>query len=569
MLKALSVRNFALVESINLEFKRGLNILTGETGSGKSILIDALGLILGDRASVDYIRHSCDTLRVEAVFDISDLHEVKTVLNDQEIPYEEDQALIISRRLGRGGKNSILVNGCHVTLNVLRLLGQKLVDIHGQHENQALLRQETYLGFIDSHNPQIAAYLDRYQQIYQQWVHCLQEYDTALNSTRERMQRLDILKWQTQEIAAAGLTADEEEQLDQQIKLQANAEKISSGVAKAYGLLSQGNKGYGGIVAGMAEVRREIDTAARYDQRLETMLAVIADCLYQLEELSRDLRDYTEQLEFEPQTLAKLQERMDVIYKLKRKYGATLPDVINYYEQALAELQTIENSDQRIAQLAQRKVELEAELSELAASLDELRSQAAASLEAEIGQHLQDLGMRNAKMLVRINKLTKFTPKGCNEAELLFSANPGEEPRLLNKVVSGGELSRIALAIKAISASRDDVGTMIFDEVDAGIGGQTGQMVAEKIALVAAQTQVLCITHLPQIACMADQHIYVEKLVEQDRTFAQARTLDAGGRLHEIARMISGNNFSQAAINNAADMLQCAKKIKEKWKNKA
>jgi len=569
LLKTLAVKNFALIESATIEFTDGLNVLTGETGSGKSILIDALGLILGNRASVEYIRQGCDALRVEAVFDVGNLLGVKRILEDQAIPLEEDQSLIISRTLTRTGKNTILANGCHITLNTLRQIGQRLVDIHGQHENQALLRQDTYLGFVDSHDPQIASCLAEYQKLYRQWEACVREYDNLQNTTRERMQRLDILQWQTQEIAAAGLKADEEEQLAQEVKILTNAEKIASSVNKAYALLSQGSKGVSSVLDQLAETSRELDAAARFDQKLAPISTVITECLYQLEEAARELRDYKDSFDYQPQDLARLQERMDVIYKLKRKYGPTVADVLAYYQQALAELATLENSDQHLAQLKELKDRLEDELSTAADKLDKLRRQAAKDLEEAVGAHLRDLGMADAKLLIQTVKTDHFTARGRNEVELLFSANPGEEPKRLSKIASGGELSRVALAIKAVHAGHDDMGTMIFDEVDAGVGGATGQRVAEKIALVAGQKQVLCVTHLPQIACMADQHLYVEKKVANERTYAQVRLLQPQERLYEITRMISGSAVTQAAIDNAAEMLHQASKIKEKWKNKA
>ncbi|MBP2634196.1 MAG: recN [Firmicutes bacterium] len=569
MLKSLAVNNFALIDKAYIEFVAGLNILTGETGAGKSILIDALSVIVGGRASLDSIRSGADDFRIEAVFDITRLPAILTELDEQGITPEEDGTLILTRRLSKHGKNSIHINGCQATLTTLRKIGEHLVDMHGQHENQALLRTEVHQVLTDMFSPEIAPKLEEYRQVYTKWHKVKNELTSLTQDSRERLQREEMLSWQTQEISAAALTPGEEESLEVNVKVLANAEKIANAVSRSYMLLSQGNKGFTGVVSCLADIKRDLETAVRYDTALNDQLTAVTESLYQLEETMGDLRNYQENIDFNPAKLAKLEDRLDVIHKLKKKYGATIRDILNYYEQAKAELENITNHDERLNQLEQLETHLGKEIRKLADILDNLRQTAGQELSRQISTHLADLGMPKAKFTVDIRKSEHYTVNGANDIVFLFSANLGEEPKLLPKIISGGELSRIALAIKTVCSERDETVTMVFDEVDAGIGGQTAQKVAEKIARIAAfDKQVLCITHLPQIASMADHHIYIEKVVEEERTATRVIPLTPEGQLTELARMSSGE-ITKLSMDNAAQMLEIAQHKKENWKNKA
>lgn len=568
MLKSLTITNFALIEQIQVEFDEGLNILTGETGAGKSILIDALSVILGNRASVDTIRTGCDFFRVEAVFDISRLSSIHKILDYQGINVEDD-ALIISRRFSNQGKNVILINGCQVTVAILKQIGEKLVDMHGQHENQALLRPESYLGFLDNFDEKTRELLEQYRILYSSWLELIKQQSLLEQNSRERAQRIDMLTWQINEIKAVGLKLDEDEEIEKQIPVLANAEKITNAVNHAYILLDQGSNGVRGILPALAEVKRELEIILRYDRRVEGQLTVVSDALYQLEESCMDLRAYGDEIDFDPQHLAKLQERMDVIYKLKKKYGTNINEILEYYDKAVAELADIENYDQKLTHLNLQKLKLEKELSYASQKLNSLRQQSSRELANQICGHLADLGMPNAKFIIEVMPTAKFTFNGSDEVLFLFSANPGEQTKPLHKIASGGELSRIALAIKTVCAHRDTIGIMVFDEIDAGIGGQAGHMVAEKVTKVACARQVLCITHLPQIACMADRHIYIKKQVEGERTNTVIDILEKEEQLLELSRMISGNDITKVSLENAKQMFKSAHLKKEKWKNKA
>lgn len=564
----MTVTNFALIEQAMVEFDEGLNILTGETGAGKSILIDALSVILGNRASVDSIRTGCDFFRVEAVFDLSQLSVIHTLLEDQGIVLDDEATVIISRRFSRLGKNTIMINGCHITVSALRQIGEKLVDMHGQHENQALLRPEAYLAMLDALDGRTRMALEQYRKVYTNWVEIIKELSILEKNSRERAQRIDMLNWQAKEIATAELKIGEDEELDQQILVLANSEKIAKAVNHAYILLEQDGEGMSGVLPTLAEIKRELEIAVRYDPKLEDQLVGVSNALYQLEESCMDLRVYGEEIEFNPQYLAQLQERVDVIYKLKKKYGTTISEIIAYYDQAIIELEDINNYDQKFAKLTKEQHKLELKLGEMADGLDALRRQSSQELAKQVCKHLSDLGMKNAMFMIEVLPTPQFTSHGRNEVMFLFSANPGEQPKLLHKIASGGELSRIALAIKTVCAARDAVGIMVFDEIDAGIGGQAGHMVAEKVAQVASTRQVLCITHLPQIACMADQHIYIKKQVDGERTNTVIRILSQQEQLMELTRMISGDDITQIAVDNATQMFESASAKKAKWRTK-
>lgn len=565
MLKSLTITNFALIQQVSVEFSEGLNILSGETGAGKSILIDALGIILGERASADFIRTGTDFLRVEAVFAIEKLASVMELLDEQGIVPEED-SIIISRKVTRNGKNTIVLNGCHITLAVLRQISEKLVDMHGQHENQSLLKPEIHISLLDLFRHDIPPVLQGYREIYRNWLKVKEDLIKLETHSREREQRLDMLSWQTKEISAAALQVNEDRELDNEIRVLANAERIARAVNHAHLLLGEGLGDQGGIIAQLTEVKRELESVERFDDNLRPAIAAITEALYQLEESTSDIGSYQDTIEFNPERLEMLQLRADLIHKLKKKYGATIEDILSYYEQAEKELYTISHYDEQIEKLARQRDGLFAELQTAAAKLDRLRKQSGQELGKQITEHLAHLGMPKANFTVHIISNDRLGPTGANDVLFLFSANPGEEPKPLHKIVSGGELSRIALAIKAVFSQKDEIPTLVFDEVDAGVGGEMAFRIAERISLISASKQVLCITHLPQIACMADVHIYIEKAVEEERTTTSLRLLTEEQRLTELARMVSGTEITPIALKNAQQILEIAKTKKEKWK---
>lgn len=565
MLNTLTVWNFALLEHIQIEFDKGLNILTGETGAGKSILIDALGAMLGNRLSTDLIRSGRDWLRVEAVFSLDNQPRVVEFLEENAID-TADGELIITRQITSGGRGSILINGCHTTLAVLKNLGTLLVDIHGQNENLSLLKQDNQFALLDESGNGLKEALGLYSAAYASFREAEKRLKEKKSASGDYEQRLDMLRWQIQEIESAKLQENEDEELQKSINKLSNAEKISRHITNACELLYGGSHSGIGVVSGLEEAVESLKALGRFDDSLDEVAGILGEAAIQVREAGYEVRDYADSLEFDPRLLDKLQGRMDVIDKLRKKYGATIADILAYYDKCQQELANIENYDEDIEALEAQVDEARKKAVQAAAGVTDLRLEAAAELSSAVEGHLAALGMPEASFVIAVEPSDVPGPNGQDRLEILFSANPGQEPRPIQKVASGGELSRIALAIKTVTASRDtSPASMVFDEIDTGIGGKTARMVAERIAMAAVGKQVLCITHLPQIACMADNHLYISKSVANNQTSTSVRSLSEGERINEIARMASGANVSSAALDNAREMLAYAKLKKEEY----
>ena len=562
MLQILKVFNFALIEQTEIEFSEGFNVLTGETGAGKSIIIDALSVVLGGRSSIEMIRSGSEQFRLEAVFDLQQHSKVLALLTEQAIPVEEDGLMYISRSVSRQGKNTVLLNGTHAPLSLLRVIGDMLLDMHGQHENQALLRPESYTELLDGSDSKISTLLALYRGCYEAWRRTAEKIATVDKDERQRLQRLEMLKWQTEEIEAAKLRESEEDELQRQISLLTNAEKISASVGNAWSLLSDEGSEDKGAVDLLQECRRNLESAGRFDDSLLVYARQIAELVVQLEDIVPGLRDYLDQVEYDPQRLAQCQERMDLIYRLKQKYGISVSEVIAYGRNAQIEMAEHERHDEILQELRRLLAQQTQELEQHANNLTNRRILSAEGMSRAVEAHLKDLGMPGGRFSVRVVSAEHYAASGRDTVRFEFSANPGEEMRLLSKVASGGELSRVALAIKTVCARNDGAQVMVFDEIDSGVGGHTARKVAEKIGQVALQKQVLCITHLPQIASMADSHIHIEKRAVDNRTQTFVKRLSTEERFVELARMIGGDPITKAGLENAAEMVQTAMALK-------
>ena len=563
MLQLLKVFNFALIEQAEIEFDNGFNVLTGETGAGKSMVVDALNVVLGGRSSVEMLRSGCEQFRIDAVFALQAHEPLRALLEEQAIPQEEDGLLFLSRSVSRQGKNTVLVNGTPAPLSLLRTIGSMLLDMHGQHENQALLRPESYLGLLDGSDSAIAPLLADYQLAFADWRKTRDKIAELNRDDRERAQRIDMLQWQVGEIEAARLKLPEETELPQQISLLAHAEKISATVGAAWAGLSDGDERSKGAVSILQECRRQLEVAARFDATLGQYAEQIAQIVVLLDDMAPELRNYLDQVEYDPVKLSRLQERMDLIYRLKQKYGGSLVEVLAYAQAARDEMDELVCHDDVLREMQKKLQQQESELKIKALALGSQRAVSAAAMGRSVEAHLQELGMPGGKFVVQITNGESFTANGCDSIQFAFSANPGEELRPLAKVASGGELSRVALAIKTVCSRNDGAQVMVFDEIDAGVGGHTARKVAENIARVAWKKQVLCITHLPQIASMADRHIHIEKKPVAERTQTFVRVLPETQRLQELARMIGGDPITAAGLDNAAEMVRTAAVFKQ------
>ena len=555
MLKTLSVWNFALIEKAEIEFGDGLNILTGETGAGKSILIEALGTVLGRRASAGLIRSGCEQLRVEAVFLLTPDDKAREISAELGIDIEDDQ-LIIARRVARNSKSAIIVNGSHCTLASLKRLGDALVDVHGQNENLALLHDDAIYNLVDG-SPEAQTALEDFQKLF----HTLQSQKKILEdkkmTAQQNAQRLDMLRWQEKEIVDAAPEPDEDQKLEADIRRLAHAERIAQHIEEACELLSGGEQF--DVLTAVARVRKNLEDIGRFDDSLDNAAKMLEESFILLQEVFSEICSYGEKLEFSPEKLDQLQERLEIINRMKKKYGPGIEDVLNYLDKIRAEISAIENFEEDSAAAEQRIAKLETQARKRAAALTKVRQQNAEVISAAVERELKQLFIERTRFLLTVEPGKHLTERGIDELDMLFSANIGVEPKPLSKIISGGELSRVALAIKAASAGRDESpASMIFDEIDTGLGGVTAGAVAECIAKVSRSRQVLCITHLPQIACMADVHVSIEKSSDGVTTSTAVRKLDLAERIREIARMASGNDANRESIANAKAMLQAA-----------
>lgn len=534
MLKTLTVENFALIENVTIEFGAGLNILTGETGAGKSILIDALGAVLGNRCDVNKIRKGADYLRIEATF---------------------TDGLRLSRKILRSKKNSITSDGKAITLAALKKICADLIDVHGQNKSLELLHEEKIYALID--DEKISGELKRFQELYRALNAKVRALDKKLSAQTENLERLDFLRWQEREISAANLKPNEDEVLDAEIKKLSHAEKIAEHVQKSAQILNDGDSD---VLTAVARVMKYLDGVTRYDDKLNTARKLLEDAEINLREAYEEIRDYGSSLDFAPERLDELNERADVIYNLKQKYGASVNEILKRQEKIRADISAAENFDSDVEDLKAEVTELNIQTKTYAEKLLTMRRASAKTLSAAIETEIRRLGMEHAQFEIVVESSDKLSLSGGDKVDILFCANVGEEKLSLSKVVSGGELSRIALAIKAVTADAS-AATMVFDEIDTGLGGVTAKTVAEAIAKVARGRQVLCVTHLAQIAGMADVHLQISKSELNGRTITQVKRLDDEERVKEIARMASGEE-SIVAINNAREMIASANKFK-------
>ena len=564
MLQSLHVHNFALLEDAHAEFTPGFNVFTGETGAGKSILIDAFGMVLGGRASVDYVRSGTDGLWVQAVFDIANQEDIKKILREQGIEAEDD--LFLKRQISVAGKSRALVNGVQVPLAVLKQIGTALVDIHGQHENQALLKPEAARLVTDAFGgASLLAALAAYKKEYALY----EEAQTKLAQLQQDNAKQDLLMdryaWEINEITKASLVVGEEEGLEAEARLLQNGERIIKSVNAAYEQLDEEDA----VLSRLARVRDDLVYAARYDERLATFAEAVDSAWINLDDCRSELADYLSRSDFNEERATEVQQRLDTIYRLQKKYGGSTEAVLAYLEATQEKLEQLQDIAAALEKAQRELAQATKLLSVAAATLTQERERSAAALSQSITTHIHDLAMPNGSFKIALAPLERFTSTGRDAVRFLFSGNLGEPLNDLEKVASGGELSRIALAMKTVLMHTAQVGTMVFDEIDTGVGGVTAQKMAEKIAAIATVGQVLCITHLPQIAAFADNHIYIEKRSSEGRTATVLAVLDYNQRLQELVRMTAGASTSRAALESATELLLAADDVKKSLRKSA
>lgn len=568
MLQSLYLENIALIEKLGIELFPGFNVLTGETGAGKSIIIDAVNFVLGERTSRDLIRNGAARAKVEAVFNLNEGDAAFAALDALGIEYDGNE-LILSRELSAAGRNACRVNGTLVPVASLKSVSDTLVDIHGQHEHQALLDAENHISYLDAYcHAESLPIIEKIDAIVSRRNELMLKRNSGFSSEREREREMDMLRYQIEEIASANLETGEEERLNAEKTVLLNAERIRTALETAHMALSGAEEG--SALSAIDTARRSMRDIAALNKDYEALGDKIEELYYAAEDISFVLRDTSENVESDMQRLEEIEQRLKLISDLKRKYGRTVEDVIDFGKDAETKLNELENAEALAAELDAKLDKLKAEYNVAADELSKVRRAAGDKLKRDVLNELKDLGMAKSMFDVALSDASGGEPRkgGRETAEFMLSANPGEPLKPLEKVASGGELSRIMLCFKSIFADNDRVPTLIFDEIDTGISGRTAAVVGEKMLGIAKKHQVICVTHLAQIAALAEAHLMVRKYDDGKNTFVETRQLNEEEKVQRIAQMMDGESDSPSALTHARELIARADKIKEKTADK-
>ena len=549
MLSSLQIENVAVIQKANVHFEKGLNVLTGETGAGKSILIDSINAILGNRTSKDLVRTGAAKAVIRAAFE-----DVPPAVLDslEKAGYERSEALLLSREITAEGKSTCRINGMPATAAVLRELCGGLININGQHDSVGLLNPARHEGILDAYAQNSAEY-QAYYAIYRELVGVKKTLDAMITDESEKQRRIDLLSYQVQEIDDAGLTAGEEQTLESRRKVLANASTIRDRIAQCYALLSGGDEAPGAVDL-LGEASNAVDAAAQLDGELSAGAGQLLDLYYTAKDVAADLIGRLDAYDTNDAELDEIEQRIDLIYKLRRKYGDTVEDILAFGERARKELEMIQSSQERVEHLQKEQRRLYTLAREKAEALTQTRLKAFDELNKRISGMLDFLNMPGVRMTLRHSR-GPLASHGQDSVEFYISTNPGEAPKPLAKIASGGELSRITLAIKNAMADKDAVPTVIYDEIDSGVSGKAASRIGEVLRQSAEGHQILCITHTAQIAALADCHLLIQKNITNERTYTEIHPLDENGRVEALARLISGDHVTELSLANAREML--------------
>ncbi|MGN1014073.1 MAG: DNA repair protein RecN [Butyricicoccus sp.] len=560
MLSLLHIENIAVIEQADILFQPGFTVLTGETGAGKSIIIDSIGAIMGQRTSRELIRNGAKKGFVSAVFeDITP--ELQAEIEQLGLEGEEPSSVHIQRELTASGRSICRVNMKPVAASVLRQLSPYLINIHGQHDGQKLMQDEYHIEFLDRFCG-ASKILETYQPLHQRLHQLRRQIRELDHSEQERAQRIDMLRYQFDEIAAAELKAGEEEALKERKQFFDNSGKLAYALHTANQSLS-GDEGTDGALGLISQAAEALSSVSAFSEEMGAIYQKANELNYLAEDLSEAVSALALNIDFSERERDAVEERLDVIYRLEHKYGATVEEVLAYCDSAASELDVLENAEDHKEKLVQEYRDTLEQARGIASELSELRTKAAKVLEKAIVAQLVDLNMEKVRLTISVIPQTKLNPNGMDTVQFLISTNPGEPVKPLSKIASGGELSRIMLAIKNVLASAEDVGTWIFDEIDTGVSGRAAQKIAQKLSNISRSKQTLCVTHLPQIAAMGDHHLLIEKNIQTDRTFTSVEPAEDEARVEELARMISGAEVTDASLRNAQELLEQAAEWKK------
>lgn len=559
MLEYLHIKNVALIDEQTINFNEGLNILTGETGAGKSMVIDSINFVLGEKVSKDFIRNGQESALVEILFFLKD-NKVIEAIKDMDIELDAYNSLIISRELNKSGRTVCKINGRVSTIIMVKEISSLLIDIHGQHQHQSLLNPSKHIVLLDQFCTE--EFFKLKHKLYEQY-HDYKNIQNTINQLigdeSQRQQKIDILQYQVNEIENANLKVDEEENLLQQRKILASTEKLSKGLEEINILLNGDEFNSDGVISQIGRIGTLLKDLSSIDSSLDEVSKLADTVELQLDEMLLEIRHYNKEIDHNPESLYEIETRLDLIYNLKKKYGSNIKEILNYYTKTKNQLDFILNSEEQLKKLNKDLKSKEKNIIELCQKISDARKSKAEEVQKQIEDTLIDLEMKSAKFKIQIDKRENFTDNGWDKVEFLISANRGEALKPLSKIASGGEMSRVMLAIKTVLADIDNIETLIFDEIDTGVSGRTAQKVAEKMKYISNNHQILCITHLPQIAAMADSHYLIEKKEQNNRTVTQVFDLTLEQSISELARLIGGATITNATITAAKEMKELAK----------
>ncbi|NLK93625.1 MAG: DNA repair protein RecN [Clostridiales bacterium] len=563
MLIQLNIRNFALIEEVSIEFNEGFNILSGETGAGKSILIDAIDYVLGGKFSKDLIRTGEERTYVEAVFSINN-EGIKNSLNNLNIDY--DDIIIISRETTLSGRSIIKVNGKSLIASQLKNIREKILDIHGQHQNQSLLQRGVHIEYLDNFiGLELEKPLDNFNILKSELLK-VQDEINEIKGNEDNEKLIDYIKFQIDDIKKGNLSLNEEEELKEEYNILSNAEKINNSLKNSYELLKSNAEG-NSIIESLSKVINEVSTIEKHIETFSKKKEILEEAFYNLEEIARDIRDLGDEIVYDDNKLGKINERLYEINNYKKKYGKTIEDVLKYYEELNSKYDNLLNAEEKLAELKEKEEEILAKMKDVGIILHNIRQNHSKQLEDKILNELSYVGLEKSSMKILVEFQDEYNEKGFDSVSFMISTNTGEPLKHLEKVLSGGELSRIMLALKCVFADKESISTLIFDEIDTGISGAVGQRVGEKMYQVSIGRQVLCITHLPQIAILSDHHYYVSKNVKNGKTFTEIKLLSKEEKIMQVASMLGGNEVTEATINNVREMLAFAEQKKNEIKS--
>ena len=555
MLEHLHIKNVALIKESEISFGEGLNILTGETGAGKSMVIDSLQFALGGRAGKDFLRHGEKMASVEALFAVQSFI-LQEKLEENGIEPEEDGSVLITRTLSETGKSICRVNGTTVTVSMLKEIAEDLIDIYGQHEHQSLLNPSRHIRLLDRFcGAGFGDAMEAYKASFQALKEIDKQLDVLMGDESQREQRMDILSFQKEEIESAALKLGEEEELLEQKKRLGSMEKLMHLTAESVALLYDGTDRMPSACDQLGDALSKLQEAAEYDNALKSFADALADAYAAVEDTARELKREADKQENDPAALEEIEERLQIIYKMKRKYGGSVEAVLTFYDKVVEELDFLANSNEKVIALLTEKENEEKKLTAYGAALTARRRDTAEQVAEQIETALRDMEMKDARFHIQIDEKADWSADGKDKVEFLISANAGENLKPLAKIASGGEMSRVMLALKTVLVDADDIGTFIFDEIDTGVSGRTARKVGEKMHHLGGKRQILCITHLPQIAAMADSHFLIEKESDGEETITKVTLLTGEASVGEVARLMGGSDVTEITMAAARELI--------------